>query len=418
MLKKRFLPISLLAFCLLTQTNAWAISIPMLERKAAIAQTNENTVHGLPIINWQEFKMVNEKTKQENETFAPLYNQLLDLISVKNGTFAVSALQGTPKYASVIENANYIFIGEDHNEPAVQYEIEEIIRAVRHANPNKKILLASEFVRTPEPLTNPLRRANSPESPLLDDYYNTFKLADELEIDTLALDDEILEFVNRKLIKVGDRYVQIDINNDSQTPTDILAIGAAFKAEIDQEKSKILQTIELLLMVRWQIYASDWGVKQRNYQWVKRIRDVEQEYDIVIIWAGSGHTSRMKPSSLPFLLASSNAVEINFDVINSHRNAKSEDFFRKAFKVREELGLCSDRKVYSKDHKHKVLKSNPTIDSNKTYYFHIETDYTNPKLNAEYSENEIAQIEALNERIKTLIGQKEMAPSIYSIYVE
>ncbi|MBO4675170.1 MAG: hypothetical protein J5601_03685, partial [Elusimicrobiaceae bacterium] len=212
--------------------------------------------------------------------------------------------------------------------------------------------------------------------------------------------------------------VRIDINNDAQTPTDISAIASAFEREIDQEESNFLKIIQLLHILRWQIYSSDWGIKQRNEQWAKRITSVEQEYDIVLIWAGDGHTLRMKPSSLPFLLASSNAVEINFNVINSHKKTESAEFFRKAFKVREELGLCSDRKVYSDDNKRKILENNPTIDSNQTHYFHIATDYTRPELNAEYTKDEIAKIENLNEQIKTLIGQKEVAPNIYSVYVE
>ncbi|MBO4675557.1 MAG: hypothetical protein J5601_05705, partial [Elusimicrobiaceae bacterium] len=180
MLKKQFPPILLLVFCLLTQTNAWAISIPMLKRKVVTAQRqytqttakkeeqsekisntqdNENTWYGLPLISWQEFRTINEETKKENETFAPLYNQFLDLISAKKGTLAVSALQGTPKYAQVTTNARYIFIGEDHSEPAIQHEIEELIRTVRYTNPNARILLASEFLRTPELHTDPLRRA-------------------------------------------------------------------------------------------------------------------------------------------------------------------------------------------------------------------------------------------------------------------
>ena len=183
-MKKQLLFILLFVFSLLTQTPAWAISVANVQRKVADAErshqrkstgqkksapakqgsaqtTTADEWYGLPIISWKEFERANEQIKQRDEEFFKLDEQTQGLIPTETLMAAVSFKQGLPNYAELVQNVRYIYIGETHDEPIIEKEIQHLLSVIREANPGKKILLATEFAQVTHPLINPLHRAGN-----------------------------------------------------------------------------------------------------------------------------------------------------------------------------------------------------------------------------------------------------------------
>lgn len=472
---KRLLSVFLLVFSLLAQTSAWAFSPKQLEntikRKTAapqkqrqtkktttphkqataaaqpetpILKSDANTWYGLPIISWQEFKQANEKSIEEEETAVPT-EDWKKITTVK---------QGMPDYAKITKNVKYIYIGEVHVDSAVEPQIKNIIRAVRKANPNKRILLATEFLETHHPLINPLHRANKATNLLGDATYNINDLASELKIDTLALDDYIIQQTDQgALIKVGDRYVRI--NGDAAEQEDIASVLSIYGediAEMTDERLSMIKddpamwhTVHLLLpqdfaeiyqliqqdqsakqdfqrywneldpgneifmagysaasehtkeifeyytnnkyivadylsfqRIHWQIFASSWGVTQRNKDWASRIKKVANEYDVVIVWAGDGHIDPTAPSSLfQQGLASANSVSISVWPLEYHTTQETTEDIQKADELQSQLCLAND-----KDPSEEEISSFDTfcnqsgVDINKPFY--VSQNFTEP----------------------------------------
>ncbi len=230
-MNKRFLSVVSLILCLLAQTSAWAYTplAASVQRKAAAArrsnqqattktqtarqpqanpktQAPENKWGDLPVISYKAFEKANEETKIINNEFR---GYLADLYGdeILTGTFH----EGTPDYAALTKGVKYVYIVENGEERTSQ-EAEKIIRTIVKDNSGKKILLASSFLQIPHPLVNPLMpHDNSFHFSI--DANGVNDVAEKLEIDTLALGEEIIQLKDAaSMLKVGDTYVCPDID--------------------------------------------------------------------------------------------------------------------------------------------------------------------------------------------------------------
>ena len=95
----------------------------------------------------------------------------------------------------------------------MQQEIYKLIEAIRETYPDQKILLASEFIKRRHPLINPLHVTNAKQDLHSYAYNQIPDLAKKLNIDTLALEDNVFQLTSDGwLIQAGDSFVRMDKN--------------------------------------------------------------------------------------------------------------------------------------------------------------------------------------------------------------
>ena len=172
--------------------------------------------YGLPVITWDHLEQSIYKFTKRMEQVNLLENVLLQLQHNEIATSINQQLQqGSPDYKTAIANKKYIYIGETHDFPIVQETIFKLLRVIRQENPNKKILLATEFLESKHPLFSPL----FPEGKIIlakEGDPGLLARADHLQMDLLALDDEIIQMLpdGSDLIKIGQKYLHTDIRFD------------------------------------------------------------------------------------------------------------------------------------------------------------------------------------------------------------
>lgn len=294
-------------------------------------------------ISWQEFLKQNEHAKSREGVCMRLDLQCLQNLCntcPEPLPFEVmfDSIQQTADYKELLKDEKLIYImeGNNHNTKAAPLEVAEIMRAVREANPQAKILLAAEFLNweslynvlgtadinkdlsfkynqyqeyyqylqcdLPEPqnqqqcnniaqylqlleqeINNPtllLKKAGAKSG--LDTsaaYAVVFQTADELGIDQLALDDNLYGEDNKNNIgvKVGEYVI-------FATPSDDIPSWKALKNQLG-ENAKLGAMSQLISL-------SSWGVLERNREWARRIRALLPVYDIVLVYAGAGHLNQ------------------------------------------------------------------------------------------------------------------------------
>ena len=125
-------------------------------------------------------------------------------------------------------------------------------------------------------------------SELYSSYPEVTQAADKLGIDQLALDDAPYYAEDKNVfVKLGKFLVEV-------TPQDKLPLLSY--TECDDP-----------LYNRWAsayqfIGISPFGVLERNYQWARRIKAAEPHYDLILVYAGSGHLNNTYSNDLPTLL--------------------------------------------------------------------------------------------------------------------
>ena len=390
-MKNRILPTLLLILCLLVNTSAWAM--PGIQNAAR--RKNAASYYNLPVISYEDFEKENRSVQIIDKEFIDKMRQL-DNIYAQNITKMMTAQNGVPDYENLVKNVKYIYIGEIHDEPAIQQEIQKLLHAVREANPDKKILLASEFLQVPHPLINPLHSVGKEDwSGYSYDFIEG--LSEKLNMDVLSLDDAIVQTTKSGvLIKIGEQYVRFnweepepifndfyfylrrmlkegeaqlnqDLRNDEDTfrsyTTNYFRDPSYFEDAYnavkndpeylpylkqqdskneryysglvcedvtcenysDQEISKMAQFITTFRLLTGPLSMSNWGVVQRNLQWARLISQVENNYDIVIVWGGEAHIDGLLPASLNYLLPRSNSIRFNFRPLNSKMSKEDEE---------------------------------------------------------------------------------------------
>lgn len=260
-----------------------------LEMQRTLRQ--ETDINLLKVISWQEFLRLNEKAKERLLASTRLEAKAMELDLKENPNMVVPQIEyknSAPDYSHAFTH-KYIFISEDisHNTKSAPQEVINILKAARHARPNAKILLAQEFLSWTGESKDSLLKKPGQNSKLYSHYPEVTQAADKLGIDQLALDDNPYYAVDKNVfVKLGKFLVAV-------TPQDKLPL-------LKYKGCDALYT-------RWAsadqfIGISPFGVLERNYQWARRIKAVEPHYDLILVYAGSGHLRNTYSNDLQTLL--------------------------------------------------------------------------------------------------------------------
>lgn len=260
------------------------------------------------------------------------------------------------------EHLIYIAEGMNHDTKSAPREVVKILKAVRQTNPTAKILFAAEFLNwehnslaawkeietykhelqqvyeyynfwtdtenrrffpTEEEFQqfiqqrkeigqtlNELTQYTKNHTSLLKkageksdlyfspEYAPVFNAADELNIDQLALDDEVVGGWGEDLaVKVGEFVVW-------SSPTDRIP---QWESLAEQSPDKETDRVAALSQVT---KVSPWGVRERNNDWARRIKILRPFYDIVIVYGGSGHFDNTKYLDVQTQVGENNFTQI------------------------------------------------------------------------------------------------------------
>ena len=251
----------------------------------------ETDINLLKVISWQEFLRLNEKAKERLLASTRLEAKALELQLKENPNMVLPQIEyknSVPDYSHAFTH-KYIFISENisHDTKSAPQEVINILKAARNARPNAKILLAQEFLSWTGESKDSLLKKPGQNSELYSSYPEVTQAADKLKIDQLALDDIIYMAYEKNIaVKNGKYIVWV-------TPQDKLPL-------LKYKGCDALYT-------RWAsayqfIGISPFGVLERNYQWARRIKAAEPHYDLILVYAGSGHLNNTYSNDLPTLL--------------------------------------------------------------------------------------------------------------------
>lgn len=260
-----------------------------LEMQRTLRQ--ETDINLLKDISWQEFLRLNEKAKERLLVSTRLEAKALELQLKENPNMVLPQIEyknAAPDYSHAFTH-KYIFISEgSHSTKSAPQEVINILKAARNARPNAKILLAQEFLSWTGESKDSLLKKPGQNSELYSSYPEVTQAADKLKIDQLALDDTPYYAEDKNVfVKLGKFLVEV-------TPQDKLPLLSY--TECDDP-----------LYNRWAsayqfIAISPFGVLERNYQWARRIKAAEPHYDLILVYAGSGHLRNTYSNDLPTLL--------------------------------------------------------------------------------------------------------------------
>ena len=232
-------------------------------------------------LSWQDFLTRNQHAKEVEMASLRVDNQasllgaqqidgsLMDFMNVETQV---------PPYEQMAKGQRFVFIAEavNHETPDAINEAAAIIQAVRKANPEARILLASEFlVWMGDPQCSLLQKADEkPCLAALPPYAPVFKSAQKAGVDMLALDDFIcMHYLdNYSGVKIG-KFV-VFVNPKDKVPS----------LNLSQDPQD-----DLLLSAEQLIAVSPWGARERTHQWARRIKALQPFYDIILVHAGDGH---------------------------------------------------------------------------------------------------------------------------------
>lgn len=260
-----------------------------LEMQKTLRQ--ETDINLLKVISWQEFLRLNEKAKERLLASTRLEAKALELQLKENPNMVLPQIEyknSVPDYSHAFTH-KYIFISENisHDTKSAPQEVINILKAARNARPNAKILLAQEFLSWTGESKDSLLKKPGQNSELYSSYPEVTQAADKLKIDQLALDDIIYMAYEKNIaVKNGKYIVWV-------TPQDKLPLL----------KYKGCDAVYTRWASAYQfIGISPFGVLERNYQWARRIKAAEPHYDLILVYAGSGHLNNTYSNDLPTLL--------------------------------------------------------------------------------------------------------------------
>ena len=233
-----------------------------------------------------------------------------------------------PDYSHAFTH-KYIFISEgSHSTKSAPQEVINILKAARNARPNAKILLAQEFLSWTGESKDSLLKKPGQNSELYSSYPEVTQAADKLGIDQLALDDTPYYAEDKNVfVKLGKFLVEV-------TPQDKLPLLSY--TECDDP-----------LYNRWAsayqfIGISPFGVLERNYQWARRIKAAEPLYDLILVYAGSGHLNNPYSNDLPTLLKCKDCANIALAPTDPIDPAVEKDYETRFLKG-EQYGITNDQ---------------------------------------------------------------------------
>ncbi len=271
----------------------------------------ENQVSRAEKISFNTLLTRSQQTDVQNQRLADLTEQAED---VMYQTFYFKGqpemlFQGRPNYKKLLQGQKYIFISEDskHETHSCLKETVTILQAARRANPQARILLASEFSLVGDTHVWPIRFSGQPNSNVdtLGDYKQLEQVADRLNLDLLALDDACqAQWQGQFYAKMGGTWIAHDPQN-----ADIIQIAADFG--FDDPAAPDYELMQRVAMQTF-IAATSYGVQLRNRHWAHYIQAVAPFYDIIVVYGGNAHLSADGMwDSVAFLLNPTQAVSIH-----------------------------------------------------------------------------------------------------------
>ena len=284
------------------------------------------------VISWQEFLRLNERAKERLLVSTRLEAQALELELKENPNVVVPQIKyknSVPDYSHAFTH-KYIFISEDisHDTKSAPQEVINILKAARKARPNAKILLAQEFLRWTGESNDSLLKKPGQNSELYSHYPEVTQAADKLGIDQLALDDSPYYADDKNVfVKLGKFLVKV-------TPQDKLPLLSY--TECDDPLYNRWDSAEQFIAI------SPCGVLERNYQWARRIKAAEPLYDLILVYAGSGHLSRTYSNDLPTLLKCQDFANIALAPTDPIDQAVEKDYETRFLKG-EQYGITNDQ---------------------------------------------------------------------------
>lgn len=300
-----------------------------LEMQRTLRQ--ETDINLLKDISWQEFLRLNEKAKERLLVSTRLEAKALELQLKENPNMVLPQIEyknAAPDYSHAFTH-KYIFISEgSHSTKSAPQEVINILKAARNARPNAKILLAQEFLSWTGESKDSLLKKPGQNSELYSSYPEVTQAADKLGIDQLALDDTPYYAEDKNVfVKLGKFLVEV-------TPQDKLPLLSY--TECDDP-----------LYNRWAsayqfIGISPFGVLERNYQWARRIKAAEPLYDLILVYAGSGHLNNPYSNDLPTLLKCKDCANIALAPTDPIDPAVEKDYETRFLKG-EQYGITNDQ---------------------------------------------------------------------------
>ena len=233
-----------------------------------------------------------------------------------------------PDYAFETKDVKYIYVSDAsaHGTQTIPAEVIQVLRSVRRARPHARVLLAAEFFVRTEPGVLPLFfhdvLPNDNTEPFeIQAYGEVWLEAFLLNMDILGLDDLIYSNDN---IKVGDSWVaakSIPQKMFSQLGYPDAAPG-----------SSLFNIIACNIL-----YTTEWGVQQRNEQWVRYIQALSPYYDVIITYAGDGHLTIEYIGNVPELMGQP-FVLFNF-YTEEQLPQEEQEFYKKQREINVEEGV-------------------------------------------------------------------------------
>lgn len=307
-----------------------------LEMQRTLRQ--ETDINLLKVISWQEFLRLNEKAKERLLASTRLEAKALELQLKENPNMVLPQIEyknAAPDYSHAFTH-KYIFISENisHDTKSAPQEVINILKAARNARPNAKILLAQEFLSWTGESNDSLLKKPGQNSELSSGYPEVTQAADTLGIDQLALDDTPY-YAEDKNVFVKLRKFLVEV-----TPQDKLPLLSY--TECDDP-----------LFTRWAsayqfIGISPFGVLERNYQWARRIKAAEPLYDLILVYAGSGHLNNTYSNDLPTLLKCKDFAHIALFPTDPIDQAV-EKYYETRFLKGEQYAITNDQQQYQED---------------------------------------------------------------------
>ena len=253
-------------------------------------------------LSWNEFLQRNKNLQKELLKAQKAETRRMEQFLRDNPNYVLPNtpfLNSAPDYSHAFTH-KYVFIGEAHDSASAPQEVINILTAARQARPHAKILLAQEFLSWTGEDGESLLKKPKVSSHLTSVYPQVTRVAEELNIDQLALEDSIFyveeSTPHRKRknalqavgVKTGNYFIWI-------SPQDKLPSGIKQREGCSRLENRWLTAGAI-------IGNSPFGVVERNLQWAKRLSLVESFYDLILVYAGAGHFSGFQPYDLPTLL--------------------------------------------------------------------------------------------------------------------
>lgn len=300
--------------------------------RSLVAILKEMDLSCLKPISWKEFLRLNENDKGRLLVSTRLDVKAQELTFKENPNMVFPKIDyrnSEPDYSHAFTH-KYIFIAEDisHDTKSAPQEVINILKAARKARPHAKILLAQEFLVWNGDSHNSILKKAGQKSELNSGYPEVTQAADKLGIDQLALDDDIFITDEKNVaVKTGQYIVWV-------TPQDKLPLLKYKGCDA--------------LVARWAsaeqfIGISPFGVLERNYQWARRIKAVEKHYDLILVYAGSGHLVDTYSNDLPTLIECKDFATIELMPTDPQTDEK---YYETRFLKGEQSGITNNSQQY------------------------------------------------------------------------